>query len=47
MKNNVLSLNEYETHLVPPQNPEELRPLIDNIKDEKLRKAISNLIFQN
>lgn len=47
MKGNVTQKQANKNSLVPPQNPQELMPLIEKIKDEKLRKVLTNLIMTN
>ena len=45
MKKSVVEHKINEQKFEPPKNPETLKPLIDKIKDEKLREAINKLIF--
>lgn len=44
MKNSIIQQKNNDRNLIPHQNPEELMPLIKNIKDENLQKALINLI---
>ena len=46
MKKNITTQKENEQKLVPPQNPEELMPLIEKIEDPKLKSSILKLISQ-
>lgn len=44
MKNNIINAKTAESKLLPPDNPEEINRLIEKIEDEKLKKALKNLI---
>ena len=46
MKKTVMDEDENAPKLEPPQNPDELMPLIDKIEDEKLKQSLLNLINQ-
>ena len=46
LKKEVVAQKESEQKLVPPENPEELMPLIEKIEDPKLKSSILKLISQ-
>lgn len=44
MKKAFSSTKAASLNLIPPQNPQELQPLIDKIEDKKLREQLTKLI---